>query len=160
MPTNEQKRWLATMAKAARDSGHIFPEMAACEAAAESAWGTSKLAAQYRNLFGEKQHKTPIFTSILMPTREFLNGQWVTVDAPFIIFPTYADSFRSRMDTLRRLAPQYPHYAAALDAQTAEDYVREVSKTWSTDPNRANVCISIYRGNADVLFPQNKGDAA
>jgi len=49
------------------------------------------------------------------------------------------------MSTLLRLSSAFPHYAAALNAKTAEEYVREVSRTWSTDPDRASKCLAIYK---------------
>jgi hypothetical protein len=48
------------------------------------------------------------------------------------------------------LSSVYPHYKAALDAPTPEQYVEAVSRTWSTDPGRAAV-ISIYHHYIDDL---------
>ncbi len=48
------------------------------------------------------------------------------------------------MDTLKRLSSSYPHYAEALAATDPFQYVRAVSKTWATDPDRAAHVIAIY----------------
>jgi flagellum-specific peptidoglycan hydrolase FlgJ len=146
-----QTQALAGFYKAAKESNHIFPAAAACEGCVETAWGTSKLYMQALNVFGEKQGKTPRFSTVQFPTKEFLNRTWVTVQADFIKYPTLADSFRDRMTTLTRLAPSYPHYAAALSATTPEQFLTEVSKTWSTDPLRAQTCIQILHGHQDIL---------
>lgn len=142
---NEQ--WLLIMFPYAKDSGHIWPEYACCEAAIETGWGKSKLFTAGKNIFGTKQHHDPVYETVEMPTREYLHGQWQTVIAPFIKFPDIAASFEDRMDTLKRLAPKYPHYAAALAAHTGEEFIEEVSKTWSTDPNRAQSVLQTYRAH-------------
>ncbi len=142
--TPEQKSFLDTSRLAAMYAGHPFPAMAACEAALESAWGKSELAVQYFNLFGMKQHAHPIEGTVNLPTKEFLGGSWVLVHDNFIKYPDLTSCFADRKATLVRLQNIYPHYRAALLAPDAETYVREVSKTWSTDPQRANKVLGIY----------------
>ena len=142
--TPAQLQFLRECERGAREAGHCFPRMAACEAALESGYGTSELATKYLNYFGLKQHHHPIFGSIVLPTKEVLNGAVVTISATWIVYPTLRDCFTDRMSTLTHLAPTYPHYAAALAAPDPETYVREVSRSWSTDPNRAATCIAIY----------------
>ena len=151
MLTPQQQQFLAATAKAAAAGNHVFPEMAACEAALESAWGSSELARQANNLFGCKQHQHPIYGTISIPTREFLNARWLTVDANWVKYPDLATCFADRMTTLRNLSGMYPHYAQALGAETPEDYVTQVSMSWSTDPDRAANCIEIYHAHKDIL---------
>jgi flagellum-specific peptidoglycan hydrolase FlgJ len=142
--TEEQKNFLRTAAEAAAKAGHIFPEMAACEAALESSYGKSVLAVLDKNLFGMKQHKHPIYGTHILPTKEFQNGEWITINASWVSYPDWASCFKDRMSTLQRLATAFPHYAAALAAKDSEVYVREVSQTWSTDPKRAEKVLAIY----------------
>jgi len=98
--------------------------------------------------FSEARPLTPKAAAL---QREFLNRQWVTVDATWCEYPDFATSFLERMNTLRRLAGSYPHYSAALAAATAEVYVSQVSLSWSTDPQRGEKCIDIYRAHGDAL---------
>jgi len=129
----------------AQTSGHLFPEYAACEAALETAWGASKLCVQANNLFGQKQGSlTEGLPTITIPTREFLHGEWVTVNAIWPVFPSWAESFKARMALLTAAAHKYPNYAAALVSSTGEAFVENVSKTWSTDPNRAQSVLQIH----------------
>lgn len=151
MASSEQINWLVAEAKAAKTAGHIFPEMAACEAAVESAWGSSELARADHNLFGCKQHNHPIYGTVQIPTREFLNARWVTVDANWVKYPDDTASFADRMQTLRTLSLMYPSYVEALAAEDPFSYVTNVSRTWSTDPNRAEKCIEIYRAHKAEL---------
>lgn len=139
-----QKQFLDTVSAQAEAAGHLYPTMAACEAALESGYGNSGLAKRANNLFGTKQHKVAIFDTLIIPTKEFLNGQWVTVNANWVKYPSLEECFRDRMATLQRLAPFYPHYKNALAAPDAVTFVKEVSQTWSTDPNRADKVLSIY----------------
>jgi flagellum-specific peptidoglycan hydrolase FlgJ len=155
MTTSTEKEFLTKAYAAAVAAQHVFPEMAACEAALESGWGLSELATKANNLFGQKQAVHPQFGTLILPTKEFLGGKWITEDADWVSFPTVADCFTARMATLERLAPQYPHYAAALAAKTPEEYVTQVSMSWSTDPQRAAKCIETYRAHAEVFPPDH-----
>lgn len=141
-----QDDFLTRAAAAARTSGHLFPEYAACEAALESGWGMSHLAVEANNLFGQKQAHPPLAgtDTLSMPTREFLHGAWVVVQANWVKFPDWASCFRERMALLRSLGEAYPHYKAALGAVSGEQFITEVSKTWSTDPDRAGKVLSVY----------------
>ena len=141
-----QDDFLTKAAAAARASGHLFPEYAACEAALESGWGMSHLAVEANNLFGQKQAHPPLpgTDTISLPTREFLHGAWVVVEASWVKFPDWAACFKERMALLRSLSEAWPHYKTALAATTGEQFITEVSKTWSTDPGRAGKVLSVY----------------
>ena len=142
--TEDQKTFLRLAAEAAGKAGHIFPEMAACEAALESSYGRSVLAVLDKNLFGMKQHKHPIYGTHILPTKEFQNGEWITINASWVSYPDWTSCFKDHMSTLQRLATAFPHYASALVAKDGASYVREVSQTWSTDPKRAEKVLAIY----------------
>lgn len=147
MTTLLQKEFLAKALAHAQLAGHLFPEYAACEAALESAWGNSTLCREGNNLFGEKQHKQPVYETLELTTEEYIKGEWVHQTAKWVKFPSWKESFQSRMDTIRRLASDYAGYADALAASTGEDFVSSVSRDWSTDPLRAQKVISIHRAH-------------
>lgn len=132
---------------AAEEAQHPWPEFAACEAALESGWDTSILSLRDSNLFGMKQHLHALYGTANLPTREWTNGAWVATTAHWVIYPDWRACFQDRVNTLRRLSAFYPHYAAALAAQDGVTYVTEVSKTWSTDPNRAAKVIEIHQAH-------------
>lgn len=140
----QQRQFILKASRGAEQAWHIFPLMAACEAAIETGYGTSRLSIEGFNLFGSKSPVKPIYPSISFPTKEFLHGQWVTIQAEFVKYPSFTESFEDRMLTLHRLASAYPHYAYALVAKDPFTYVTAVSQSWSTDPNRAKTAISIY----------------
>lgn len=152
MISEQQKNALLDCFAAAKSAGHIWPAFAACEAMEESAWGTTKLYVQAHNVFGEKQRQPPIeYSTIILPTWEVIRGERKDIVAAFVAYPSLSISFVDRMATLRRLAPEYPNYAAALAAQTGEEYVERVSATWSTDPQRAANVLEIYRAHGSLL---------
>lgn len=151
-----QSIFLVHALRAAESACHVFPAYAACEAALESGWGQSRLAVEANNLFGQKQsHPTLADTgTISMPTREYLHAHWMTVSANWAKFPDWNACFAARMELLRRLASSFPHYQAALHAINGEQYVMEVSQTWSTDPERAGKVLTIYDAHVNILQAQ------
>jgi flagellum-specific peptidoglycan hydrolase FlgJ len=155
-----QTLFLIRASNAARAAHHIFPEYAACEAALESGWGRSKLAVEANNLFGQKQSHPPLTgtETITMPTREYLHDHWMTVLANWTKFPGMTECFAARMTLLNSLSRTFPHYQAALKAATGEQYVLAVSKSWSTDPDRAGKVLGIY--DAHIAAFQNPTLAA
>lgn len=161
-----QIEFLTRAVSAARRGGHIFPEMAACEAALESGWGLSRLTLEASNLFGQKQDRghTEGIGTLALPTREYLHGQWVVVEADWVKFPDWGASFAGRMEILRALSPEFPDYARALQASTAEQFIQFVSRRWSTDPARAGKVLSIYDEHklllASLAAPPSPGSVA
>jgi flagellum-specific peptidoglycan hydrolase FlgJ len=148
-----QDAFLKKASELAKQAGHIWPDYAACEAALESGWGRSGLTVKANNLFGEKQSHPPLpgTGTLQLPTREFLHGAWVTVNAEWVVFPDWAASFRTRMDRLHRLANEYPAYGKALAATTGEEFVRQVSISWSTGPERAEQVLAVYQQHKAVF---------
>jgi flagellum-specific peptidoglycan hydrolase FlgJ len=159
MTTTLQDSFLRNASVAARAAGHIFPEYAACEAALESTWGQSRLAREANNLFGQKQSADSIATPgadagvLALPTQEFLHGRWVTVVAHWARFTDAAACFGARMALLRRLGHSYPAYTRALAAATGEGFIEEVSRAWSTDPQRAQKVLAIHRQHCASFLP-------
>jgi flagellum-specific peptidoglycan hydrolase FlgJ len=139
-----QRQFLDRATAEAVKANHPFPRMAACEAALESTWGHSHLALEANNLFGTKQHAHPVYGTMTLPTHEFLDGKWIACSANWVKYPDWRACFADRLATLERLSNAYPHYAAALRATDARTFVTEVSKTWSTDPNRALKVLGVY----------------
>ena len=68
----------------------VLPSVSAAQAILESGWGQSLLATKGNNLFGIKG--TYNGQSVTMPTQEYYNGQWVTVNAQFRKYPSWNES--------------------------------------------------------------------
>src|SRR5580700_4222620 len=97
--TPEQRQFITQSEVSARLVGHVFPQMAACEAALESAYGQSVLAKQGNNLFGMKVHEHPTYGVLILPTREFQSGGWTIIQAEFVKYPALEDCFADRLAT-------------------------------------------------------------
>lgn len=155
MLTDTHKAFLDRATAEAIKANHPFAMMAAAEAALESGFGTSELAARDNNLFGTKQHRHPAYGTIILPTREFLDGKWIATSASWVKYPDWRAAFADRFATIERLSKIYRHYAAALAATDPQTYVQQVSLTWSTDPARAAKVLTIYQ--AYVAEKKNEG---
>jgi flagellum-specific peptidoglycan hydrolase FlgJ len=160
MATEQQIEALKCVFAAAMEAAVLFPQAQACEAMVETRWNTTTSALQYRNLFGMKQHEHPIYGTVNLPTDEFKNGDWIQIHADFVNYPSIAACFADRMDTLRKMStaidpkthsPEYPHYIAALAATNPEDFLTQVSRTWSTGPTRGASCIAILHAHEDLF---------
>lgn len=150
-----QVAFLEKSVAAGKASAHPFPQFAACETALETTWGTSKLTLQTNNLFGQKRDPSiPFSECIYCDTREQdAHGHFYTErNVAWPKFATWTDSYNARLRLLERLAPRYPAtYGAALKARTGEDFVRLVSKTWSTLRSRPGIVLAIYNAHKDLL---------
>ena len=72
--------------------------------------------ASHNNLFGIKG--TGPAGSVLLPTQEFENGQWVTVDAPFRVYHNVAESISDHAELLAT-SGYYTRAMAATGPQAA-----------------------------------------
>ena len=86
---------LALATDARRRGRPIVPQAAAGQAALESTYGTSELAARYFNLFGVKATRTWRGPVIEMPTLELVDGKLTRVMQPFRVYPSWAASIDS-----------------------------------------------------------------
>jgi len=140
----DREKFLVTLRGAANASGCPFPDYQAAEAALESNFGESQLFKIANNPFGAKQRKAPVYETISLPTNEYINGQWIRVPADWIKYPDLASAMKHRMYMLQVLSKIYPDYKKALASTIGENFVINVSRTWATDPNRADKVLAIY----------------
>lgn len=123
----------------------LFPSVIIAQAALESNWGKSTLAAKYNNLFGVKVGSSWKGKSVNMNTREVLSGKDVVVSSNFRVYPSVQDSILDR----NRLITGLSRYGAALSAATPEDQIRAIQAGgYATSPNYADTIISIINQNS------------
>ncbi|MBC1373894.1 GW domain-containing glycosaminoglycan-binding protein [Listeria booriae] len=89
-PQQEFIDLLAGHAQQIQDQKGILTSITLAQAILESNWGESKLATEGRNLFGIKGEYQK--DSVTMPTQEFENNEWITIDAAFRKYPTWFES--------------------------------------------------------------------
>ncbi|MBI3039357.1 glucosaminidase domain-containing protein [bacterium] len=109
-------------------------------AANETGWGKSSIG-DAKNLFGIKG--TGPAGSIRVPTTEYYNGRYVTVQDSFRKYNSWAES----IDDFVKLISQASRYRNAMNYKNDPDqFAREIHKAgYATDPQYANKLISIMR---------------
>jgi Mannosyl-glycoprotein endo-beta-N-acetylglucosaminidase/Uncharacterized protein conserved in bacteria (DUF2272)/Putative peptidoglycan binding domain len=110
------------------------------QAILETGWGKHTIGSA-KNLFGIKG-KGPA-GSVRVPTREFLNGAWVTIEANFAKY----DSFEQSISEHARFFLKNKRYAAALKAKDdADSFAREIHKAgYATGPDYADQLIKLMK---------------
>lgn len=138
--------FIAIIAPPAQESAHttrIPASFTIAQAALESAWGKSKLALAGHNLFGVKAGKLWAGETLILPTREYLNGQWVTVSA---VWRKYPDWLSSINDHARFLTTQPRYHRALAGQRSGEDFARQIQLAgYATDPGYAEKLCLIIR---------------
>ena len=120
----------------------VYASFSIAEAALESAWGSSKLAIQGHNLFGVKADKSWTGDTISFRTREYLNKQWVFVNALWRKYPSWLGSFNDHAAFLH----QNKRYAKAFLAGSVEEFTIAIANAgYATDPLYASKIIAIIK---------------
>lgn len=110
----------------------IDPYMIIAQSAHETGWGKHAPDFNYFGIKGNGSSK---------PTREYLNGQWVTVNAPFKGYASMEDSVNGYGDFLLKNT----RYQKALQAQDAMGFLQGLYDAgYATDPNYVSKVGSIY----------------
>ncbi len=133
-PASFDNDWNGIMAAAAV-AGAKFPEVVAAQWALESGWG--KHVSGQHNYFGLKGPGTST------TTREFLDGQWVTIADSFIDFPSLAACVKYLVSRWYKDYEQHQGVNRADDRnECAKLLVRE---GYATDPAYATKLIAIMQ---------------
>jgi len=106
----------------------------------ESGWGQSALAIRDNNLFGIKG--TGPAGSDVLPTREFLNGQWVTQSDAFRVYHNVAQSIADHGELLAT-SPAYQQ--AMADRHLPDAFATDLTGVYATDPQYGSNLIAIMR---------------
>jgi flagellum-specific peptidoglycan hydrolase FlgJ len=106
----------------------------------ESGWGQSALAIRDHNLFGIKG-TGPAGTDML-PTQEYQNGQYVTVNAPFRVYHNVAQSIA---DHGHLLATSSSYQHAMADRHLPDAFATDLTGVYATDPHYGSNLIAIMK---------------
>ena len=151
----QQAAWLrqaAVDAKNATLGSGVLPSVTVAQAIIESNWGRSGLSiAPYNNLFGIKAGGYWGGRQVMMPTGEYLNGRYVTVNAAFRAYDSQEASFRDHTNFLL----QNSRYAAngVINAPSYQAMATGLQRAgYATDPSYAATLISVVqRYNLNAL---------
>src|SRR5207247_1393115 len=121
----------------------------------ESGWGQSALALRDHNLFGIKG--TGPAGSDMLPTREYQNGQYVTLSAPFRVYHNAAESIADHGQLLAT-GPSYQH--AMADRHLPDAFATNLTGVYAADPQAATSQTgagSHQSGTADINGTSSQG---
>ena len=134
-----QSHFLSAIKQGAMDGAKegVLPSITAAQAILESGWGSSKLAkAPNNNLFGIKYSEDWNGEIVTVPTQEYLNSDYITVNAAFRKYASWNDSvvdhakfFTStewRKNNYRKVVNETDYRVAAQELKNAG---------YATDPN-------------------------
>jgi flagellum-specific peptidoglycan hydrolase FlgJ len=141
--TRAQQEFINLIAPGAIAAQHRFGVPAAvtiAQAIEESSWGNSSLAADHHNLFGIKG--TGPAGSVSLPTSEYLNGQWVTINAAFRVYHNAAESIS---DHAELLATSGYYQRAMADRAVPDAFANDLTGVYATDPNYGANLIALMR---------------
>jgi len=135
---------LAAAQKTQADTG-IPASFTMAQSAVESAWNGSGLAQEDFNFFGIKAIGGWTGPSQMWPTREFLQGHYVTIQAPFRKYASMTEGFEDHAAFLtgnERYKPAFDH----TDDSIA--FTRAIAAAgYATDPSYSETIISIIKSH-------------
>ena len=115
----------------------ILPSLTIAQAILESGWGKSHIK---NNLFGIKAGANWTGKIAVRETKEFINGQWITVQAKFRAY----DSFNESIEDHAKLLGTTDRYKKVIQAEDYKEACYEVWKAgYATDPNYPNKLTNI-----------------
>lgn len=118
----------------------VLPSLTVAQAILESAWGDSSLASKYYNLFGIKGSYNG--KSAILKTSEYLNGRYVTVDAPFRAYSNLSESILDHGKFLSDNT-RYHNLLWVKDSNTVTSLIR--ADGYATDPSYTSSLRSVIR---------------
>lgn len=122
----------------------VLPSIVVAQAVLESDFGRSDLSSKYFNLFGRKAYSESE-PSVDLPTQEFVNGAYVTVDEPFRVYASWQESVADHGELLANGTSwnnaHYDQVINAADYQHAAYALQEAG--YATDPNYAETLIDV-----------------
>lgn len=135
---------VAPIAESEQRQNHVLASITIAQAALESDWGQSELSQKYNNLFGVKGTGT---NSAMMTTKEYVNGQWITVKASFAVYSSWAASIEAHTKLLvNGLEGDSSHYQQVINASNYEEAAEALQANgYATDPNYAQKLIAIIQ---------------
>jgi hypothetical protein len=134
----------------AKDSG-IPASLTIAQAALESNWGASRLAAEGNNLFGMKGSGPA--GSLILPTTEYRGGKSVTVNAAFRKYRSWAESIA---DHARLLSAN--RYAGAIRKSGPEAARAVAAAGYASDPQYASKLIRLMETYQLTQYDEAKGE--
>ncbi|WP_421823442.1 glycoside hydrolase family 73 protein [Fructobacillus cardui] len=121
----------------------IFASISLAQAILESDWNQSSLSKDYNNLYGIKASASQ--AGVVVPTKEYEDGHWITVDQKFASYNTWQESMEAHAQLISKGTHwnpnQYEHVLAAKNYQAAAQAL--VQDGYATDPTYAAKLVAV-----------------
>ncbi|MDR0899249.1 MAG: glucosaminidase domain-containing protein [Lactobacillaceae bacterium] len=123
----------------------VLASLTLAQAALESDWGRSQLAAKWNNYFGVKTSTDDEDKFVLLPTKEYLDGKWVTIKDKFAVYKTPLESIEAHSKLfLEGTTWNKDQYVDVINAKNYKDAaIGLVKDGYATDPQYAEKIISV-----------------
>lgn len=126
---------------------NILASLTLAQAIIESGWGRQSIG---NNIFGIKVGSNWKGKKQLVTTREFINNEWITVQAWFRDYDSIAHCIEDRNKFL-----QYPRYKKVLESKDYKEACIEIYKArYATDPGYTKLLTQIIEQNKLYLFDE------
>lgn len=140
----EKQKFLGAVILAAQASRHetgIPASVVAAQCLLESGWGLSKLATQGKNYFGVKADRDWKGPIVLMPTKEYMGGKWIVVNAKFRKYASLEESIKDHAVFLKSNPRYMPCFSHKNDYK---EFARTLKLAgYATDPNYTKLIVDI-----------------
>lgn len=134
---------ISDYAKELQERYGVLPSISIAQAILESDWGTSELSVENNNFYGIKGDSAE--PTVTMTTKEFVNGEWIEVNAEFRKYTTWQESMEdhSKLFTTGTSwnANQYAKVLASTDYKEAAYALQESG--YATDPDYPDKLIRL-----------------
>lgn len=124
----------------------LYGSVQLAQAALESSWGRSSLTTSALNFFGVKGDYNG--ESVVVATKEYENGKWITIKAAFRKYPNATASFTDNAELLVNGPGFNSNYYAGTWRKNAKTYVdaaNALTGTYATDPSYAAKLIQLIK---------------
>ena len=125
----------------------------------ESGWDGSTLSETYNNAFGIKADSSWTGRVVTLPTKEYINGEYVTVNANWRVYDDINQSVRDRTQFLLENS-RYTEGGVFRASNYAEQCRALQNSGYATDPNYANLLISIIESNNFTMYDKASGGSS
>lgn len=143
---------LLAPARAAKVATGVPVGFTLAQAALESNWGASRLAADGKNLFGVKADKAWKGATLVLPTTEYVGGKAVKVDANWRKYATWDECLVDHANFFRlnkRYAPAFSH------TDNSEQFALAIASAgYATDPQYGAKLVAVIRTNKLAAYDQ------
>ena len=148
---NQGSDFIADIAPAAQQmqaNYGVHASISIAQAILESDWGESELSAVYNNLYGMKGDNPE--NTVRLMTSEYYNGEWVTIQANFRVYGSWAESVQDHALLFVNGTTWDPdQYAPVLQPATYQEAAQALQDCgYATDPDYAEKLIAVIEQHA------------